>query len=128
MSLLSLILPALVPAVADGIRGVFTRLTGGAGSQPANVDEEIKLMQAQTERLKAVAELDKPTGPISAWVADLRASFRYVACGIIILWAIVLSLVPGVEAGIRELSFDLAGSAFSFIFGDRMYLKLRSSK
>ena len=57
-SLLSLVLPALVPAFADGVRGLFARLTGGAGAQPQSVGEAIQLMEAQTARVKALAELD----------------------------------------------------------------------
>ena len=80
-SILSLVIPALIPALADGIRGVFGKLTGGAGAKPQNVEEQIKLMAAENERLKALAELDKPAENISPWVADLRASFRYIAGG-----------------------------------------------
>ena len=64
--ILSLVVPALIPAVADGIRGVFGRITGGAASIPQSVDERIKLMAAENERLKAgklcvtVSKLDAP--------------------------------------------------------------------
>ncbi len=120
--ILSLVVPALIPAVADGIRGVFGRLTGGAGAKPQNVEEQIKLMTAENERLKAVAELDKPAENISPWVADLRASFRYVAGGLIILGAISTIYAP-VEPNVQEAVWNLAGSVFAFLFGDRMYLK-----
>ena len=120
--ILSLVVPALIPAVADGIRGVFGRLTGGAGAKPQNVEEQIKLMSAENERLKAVAELEKPAENISPWVADLRASFRYVAGGLIILGAISTIYAP-VEKDVQEAVWNLAGSVFAFLFGDRMYLK-----
>lgn len=121
-SILSLVVPALIPALADGIRGVFGRITGGAGSRPQNVDEQIKLMAAENERLKALAELDKPTENISTWVADLRASFRYVAGGLIILGA-VSTLYVSVDLFVQDAVWNLAGSVFAFLFGDRMYFK-----
>lgn len=121
-SILSLVVPALIPAVADGIRGVFGRITGGAGAMPQNVDERIKLMAAENERLKALAELDKPTENISAWVANLRASFRYVAGGLIILGA-VSTLYVNVDLFVQDAVWNLAGSVFAFLFGDRMYFK-----
>lgn len=121
-SILSLVVPALIPALADGIRGVFGRITGGAGSRPQNVDEQIKLMTAENERLKALAELDKPTENISAWVANLRASFRYVAGGLIILGA-VSTLYVNVDLFVQDAVWNLAGSVFAFLFGDRMYFK-----
>jgi len=120
--ILSLVVPALIPAVADGLRGVFNKLTGGAGAKPQNVEEQIKLMAAENERLKAVAELDKPAENISPWVADLRASFRYVAGGLIIL-AAVSSLYVRTDLYLQDAVWNLAGSVFAFLFGDRMYFK-----
>jgi len=123
-SVLSLVIPALIPALADGLRGVFGRLTGGAGAKPQNVEEQIKLMAAENERLKALAELDKPAENISPWVADLRASFRYIAGGLIIL-AAVSSLYVRVDLFLQDVVWNLAGSVFAFLFGDRMYLKFK---
>ncbi|MBI5572916.1 MAG: hypothetical protein HY914_23435 [Desulfomonile tiedjei] len=122
-SILSLVVPALIPALADGLRGVFSRLTGGAGAKPQTVEEQIKLMAAENERLKALAELDKPAENISPWVADLRASFRYIAAGVIIFGAISTLYAPKVDAALFEAIWNLAGSVFSFMFGDRMYIK-----
>ena len=120
--ILSLVVPALIPAVADGLRGVFNKLTGGAGAKPANVEEQIKLMAAENERLKALAELDKPSDKISPWVADLRASFRYVAGGLIILGAVSTLYLPA-DLLVQDAIWNLAGSVFAFLFGDRMYFK-----
>jgi len=121
-SILSLVVPALIPAVADGLRGVFSRLTGGAGAKPQNVEEQIKLMAAENERLKALAELDKPSENISPWVADLRASFRYIA-GCLIILAAVSSLYVRTDLYLQDAVWNLAGSVFAFLFGDRMYIK-----
>jgi len=123
-SVLSLVIPALIPALADGLRGVFGRLTGGAGAKPQNVEEQIKLMAAENERLKAIAELDRPAENISPWVADLRASFRYIAGGLIILGAVSTLYAP-VAQDVQEAVWNLAGSVFAFLFGDRMYLKFK---
>ena len=120
--ILSLVVPALIPAVADGLRGVFNKLTGGAGAKPANVEEQIKLMAAENERLKALAELDRPSEKISPWVADLRASFRYVAGGLIIISA-VSTLFFNADLLVQDAVWNLAGSVFAFLFGDRMYFK-----
>ena len=38
-TILNLILPALVPAFTDGVRGLIAKITGGAGGQPQNVQE-----------------------------------------------------------------------------------------
>lgn len=125
MNLLSMIIPAIVPALADGLRGVFARLINGAGAQPQNIDEAIRLMQAQTERVKALAELDALSPNASRWVADLRGAFRYVAVGGIMIGALAAVFVPGVPEPAALVLLDLAGASMSFIIGERMYLGIK---
>lgn len=125
LALLSMLLPALTPVVADGARAIFGKITGGAGAQPQNVDEQIKLMAAETDRLKALAELDRPTGEISKWVANLRASFRYIAAAVVILVACVAIFIPGLDKGYVEMIWTASGSVWAFIFGDRMLQGLK---
>lgn len=126
-ALLSLLLPALVPVASDAVRGIISKFTGGAGAIPQNVDEEIRLMNAKTENLKALAELDKPSGNISQWVADLRASFRYIAAGIIILAAVVTLFVP-TRVELVDIVWQAAGSVWAFIFGGRAYQYIKRGK
>lgn len=122
---MSLVLPALVPAFADGVRGLFARLTGGAGAQPQSVGEAIQLMEAQTARVKALAELDALSPNASRWVADVRGVFRYAVVGGVVLASVAGVFVPGVPDAGRVLLLDMAGASMSFIIGERMYLGLR---
>lgn len=125
MNTLTLILPALVPALADGIRSLFAKLTGSAGANPQNVAEAIQLMEAQTARVKALAELDALSPNASRWVADLRGSFRYIAVGGVVASAITGAFVPGLPEPAMLMLLDMAGASMSFIIGERMYLGLR---
>lgn len=133
-ALLPLLLPALVPAVVDGLKGVFNWATGGATAEPANVDDRIKLMAAQTEQLKAIGELDKPAANISPWVSDLRSSFRYIAAGLIIVGGLaLLSAWIVMPKGSIENEFvaayfnNVVGPVFSFMYGDRVYINLKTT-
>jgi hypothetical protein len=121
----SVLFPALIPALTDGVRGIFAKFTGGAGGTPQNVNERIQLMQAETERLKALAEIDKPVGEPSLWVTDLRTSFRYIS--IILIWIATVTAVftPTIPEGITLIMLDLSGACMSFVIGERMYLTLR---
>lgn len=123
--LATLIFPALMPALTDGVRGIFAKFTGGAGGTPQNVNERIQLMQAETERLKALAEIDKPSGEPSKWVTDLRSSFRYVA--IFIIWTATIAAVfsSSIPETIVIMMLDLSGACMSFVIGERMYLTLK---
>ncbi len=122
--LLSLLLPAFLPVAADAVRGLIARFTGGSGAQPQNVAEAIQLINAQTARVEAMAKLDAPAGNVSKWVANLRASFRYIAVGVILL-ATLAAVFVGVEEAALLVLLDLSGACMSFIIGERMYLKLR---
>ena len=127
-TLLTTAVPALIPALGDAIRGGVAKLTGSAGAKPQNVDEQISLMQADTDRLRAIAELDKPHGNISQWVADLRASSRYLlAFG---AWGhyAILTVLPDIEAGVLQNAFNFAQSVSFFITGDRVYQYLKHGK
>lgn len=128
MNILGLLIPSLLPALADGAKGLFQKFFGG--TKPVSVDEQIKLMQAETEKIKAIAEIDKPADNISVWVADLRASFRYISAGCIILSTIGFTAwyfyYPTDKLdSMLEMLWQLTGSVFSFMFGDRVYLGLK---
>ena len=120
----TLILPAIVPAIADGLRGLFARFTHGKGAQPQSVAESIQLMQAQTDRVKALAEVDALSPSASPWVANLRGAFRYAAVGGILLTTLAAVLAQAESAAVLVL-LDLSGASMSFIIGERMYLGLK---
>lgn len=123
-SLLSMVLPALVPVMADGARGLFAKFSGGAGGQPQNVAERIQLMQAQNERIKALAEIDQPSGEVSQWVANTRGIFRYaVISGI---WGLTaLAMFTNTNEAYTLVLLDMSGASMSFIIGERMYLGIK---
>jgi hypothetical protein len=121
-----LILPALVPAFADGMRGIFARLTGGAGGQPQNVTERVQLMEAEAAKLQAIAQLDSPNGTPSQWIVDLRACFRYVIITAILIFTGIVVFNPNI-VGVTVVSvfLDMSGACMSFIIGERMYLSIK---
>lgn len=125
MILESIILPALIPAAVDGIKNLINKFTGSA--IPQTIDDTIKLQNADVERLKALAELDRPVGNISIWVADLRASFRYLAAVFIIVGAISAQFMLGATDAdllVKTNLLEAANIVFGFIFGERMYLRM----
>ena len=125
-SLLSLILPALVPAFADGARGLIAKFTGGAGGQPQNMQERIELMKAESEKLQALAALDTPNGEPSKWIIDLRASFRYIIISSIMIFTAIVVFNPDiVGATVVAVFLDMTGACMSFVIGERMYLTLK---
>ena len=121
-----LILPALVPAFADGMRGIFAKLTGGAGGMPQNVQERVELMQAEATKLQALAALDNPEGTPSQWIVDLRASYRYIIISAILIFTGVVVFSPNiVSTAVVSVFLDMTGACMSFIIGERMYLSIK---
>lgn len=119
MTGLELLLPALLPAVIDGVKnlaGGISRKIGGL-----SVDDQIKMQTGDIEKLKALAALDEVKGNPSQWVVDLRASFRYIAAGVSILGGIYV--IVTIPAAI-DIGNQLISAPFAFIFGERMYFGL----
>lgn len=126
MGALVTILPALLPAFTDGIRGIIGRFTGGAGARPQNVGEVLQLMQADTARLQALSTLDAPPGNVSVWVANIRALQRPVAVLLVIggyLYA--LSAAKQLPAGTLDSLSQYAQMVTFYLFGDRSYTYLK---
>jgi len=125
MNLLNVILPALLPVVIDTIKTVLARITNIPKYEPKDINEKIALMKAETERLSTVAKLDEPTGEVSKWVADLRASNRYILGNLIIFITFVYIMMPEPNIEIVNFLLNLSASVFSFFFGDRVYMHLK---
>ena len=129
----TVLLPALLPVLADGARTAFRWFFGGAPAEPMNMEERIALMTAETAKLQALAVLDAPLQNISPWVSNLRASFRYLGPAAIIALASVAVLFNGygwtvVPDNVLLLLLDMMSSVFSFMFGERLYMHLRMAR
>lgn len=127
-ALLTAMLPALFPALADGVRGIFSRITGAKGSQPQNVNEVLQLMQAETERLKTLAQLDA-AGDCHKWVNDIRALQR-PAVAFMVISAYAAAIWTGVqlpESALAALG-EYAAMVTFYLFGDRSYSAMTRGK
>lgn len=111
------IIGALVPVGIEGIKQAMTRFFGGV--KATSIEDQIKLDNNEVEKIKALAELDKPIGQPSQWVVDLRASARYIGALAVIGVGISTLYVP-VEAEIKVIALEAANIAFGFLFGSRI--------
>ena len=128
MILETLLGTVIVPAVMDFFKGAGSAVSRKFFGE--SVDDQIKLQNADVEKLKAIAQLDNPYGTPSQWVVDLRASFRYIGAVIVILIGAV-SVWAGIQGNLPDVidtGFSLVGAPFCFIFGERLYLGLKGKK
>ena len=112
--LLTTLLSSLLPIGAEAVKQVVVQKFGGV--KPATIDEQIKLDNADVERMKVVAALDNPGGTPSQWVIDLRASSRYIAA-----WAcIAIGSYMLTQSVLATVGAELVSVAFGFLFGTRL--------
>lgn len=115
------IMAALVPVGIEGIKQAAARWFGGV--RATTIDEQIKLDTNEIDKIKAIAELDKPIGQPSQWVVDLRASARYVGALLVIAVGVGSLFIP-VAASVQALALEAANIAFGFLFGSRIVTNL----
>jgi len=129
-TILATLIPTLIPSVIEFFKGIFARITGVDPASPKSTDDVIKLMTAETDKLKALAALDKPVGEPSQWVVDLRASFRYVSVGFIIITTVIFNFIPDRFYNAETDAFmrQICGSAVFFILGDHVNTNLKKKK
>ncbi|MEW6775628.1 MAG: hypothetical protein AB1405_05010 [Bdellovibrionota bacterium] len=120
--LLGTVLTSLLPAFSDSLRSVIAKITGSAGAKPQNVDEAIRLLEAETRKAQALAALDKAEN-VSTWVSNVRALQRPAAV-LLITIAWIYALASG-NAPLAELTTDLESAVVFYLFGERSLLHLR---
>lgn len=116
------IIGALVPVGVEGIKQLMTNFFGGV--KATSIDDQIKLDANEIEKIKAIAELDKPIGQPSQWVVDLRASARYIGALAVIVVGISTLYAP-VDVRIQAIALEASNIAFGFLFGSRIVANLR---
>jgi len=116
------IIGALVPVGIEGIKQLMTNFFGGV--KATSIEDQIKLDANEIEKIKALAELDKPIGQPSQWVVDLRASARYIGALAVITVGISTLYAP-VDVRIQAIALEAANIAFGFLFGSRIVAGLR---
>lgn len=119
--ILETLLPALLPAAVDAVKTAIGRI---GGATPKTVEELVAVEDAKTRRIEALAKLDQPTGPVSPWVANLRASSRYIAT-LALIGNAMAQAAFGTDPQTIQMSIDMGQAGFAFLFGDRVYTHLK---
>lgn len=122
------ILPALLPAAADGVRGLIAKLTGGAGANPQTVDEYIRLQEANNKRLELLANLEGQ-GDTYKWVEAIRKLQRpVVVFTTLATWVIVFLNPKTYDDFTRDVVQSSASSVWFYLFGERGYMAIKTAK
>lgn len=119
--LFSALAGAILPTVSDGIGKVFNHFWGSP--EPKSVDDQIKLMDAKAKQMESLAKLDTVGENVSAWVNNVRAMQRPVACFLITCAWIASFFIE--NAALLAITSELEGGVVGYLFGERFNLKLK---
>lgn len=123
---ISAVVAALLPAAADGVRGLISKVTGGAGAQPQNVGEAVQLMTADTARLDALARIEG-NAESYRWVAAIRQLQRpVIAATVTVAWVVVT--LGTYDDFTRDMTQAAASSVWFYLFGERFYMGVKGQK
>lgn len=140
-ALAAVLLPALLPPLADALGMGFKWLFGGKG-EPQTVDDRVKIMDAESRVLKARGDFlgSEGFGDLSAWAGsvDLKGRPWLTAWALVTIltpramreatrpalaWSVVYAAIAlaYLQNPYAAAMIDMAASVFSLYFGDRMY-------
>jgi len=122
------IFAALIPAGIDMLKSLVAKKTGNVPAVTTAKDYA-EVIDADVRKLEALAKLDTPTGPVSAWVNNVRSMQRPAAiAAVLVVW--LAGAVGLADMGPERFTLvsNLAASVFFFLFGDRVNFHIKKEK
>lgn len=108
-------LAMFAPVAVEAGKAAVQRFIAPDSVKPLTVADRLQLEQADIDRLRVLADLDKPPENVHAWVNDVRAMMRpFIAASVTLKWCIA----PQNAA----LDF-MVGSVWFYLFGERTMVK-----
>jgi len=111
------------PALKDGAMALVKKWTGDAAAKPANVQEAILLMQAETEQLKVRNTVGDAEGATYPWViAAIKLQRPIVVYGTLLTFICMTSYNLGTPQT-RVFIANLTSTVICWLFGERYQMK-----
>lgn len=103
------IIAAFAPVVIDAGRAAVQRWIAPEKIKPLTIAEALQLEQVEVERLKVIAELDRPVENISQWVGNVRALMRPAVALVVTIGWVLNPDSPGMTLAAQSVWFYLFG-------------------
>lgn len=103
------IIAAFAPVAIDAGRAAVQRWIAPERVRPMSIGEAVQLEQAEIDRLKVIADLDRPGEKVSAWVANIRALMRPTIAVMVTAAWMYNPESPGVVMAAQSVWFYLFG-------------------
>ena len=111
------------PAIKDGAMAIVKKITGESAGKPANAQEAVMLMEAETKQLESRIKAGDSEGETYKWVIAIIKLQRPV---VVYLTLIIFLTMCATNAG-TESTLSMVGNLFStiifWLFGERYSLK-----
>lgn len=113
------------PLIKSGGQALINKFAKGDQFKPANVDDAIKLMQAETEALKTRISVADTSDPSYPWVAALIKLQRPIIVYGTITGFMIMSLATIGTIEDRKFISDMAQIVIFWLFGERTLMKIQ---
>lgn len=110
------LLAFFAPVAVEAGKAAVQRFLAPDSVKPTTIDDYIRMSEADTNRLKVVADLDRPGTNVPPWVNSIRALMR-PAIALVVAARWVYDPVG---------SANVAAVVWSYLFGERTLLRGQS--
>lgn len=113
------------PLIKDAGQGLVKKFVGDKAGKPANVDEAIKLMEAETKQLEARAKVGDTEGPTYEWVVAVIKLQRPIIVYLTLASFLTMSIF---DLGSKETQDNVAlmvAVVVGWLFGERTLMKFK---
>lgn len=113
------------PLIKDAGQGLVKKFVGDKAGKPANVDEAIKLMEAETKQLEARAKVGDTEGPTYEWVVAVIKLQRPIIVYLTLFSFLAMSIF---DLGSKETQDNVAlmvAVVVGWLFGERTLMKFK---
>jgi len=115
----------LGPLIKSGGQALINKFAKGDQFKPANVDDAIKMMEAETKQLEARIKVGDSEGPAYVWVTSLIKLQRPIIVYGTITGFMIMSLWGLGTDTDRKLISDMAQVVVFWLFGERTLMKIQ---
>jgi hypothetical protein len=113
------------PLVKDIGSGLTKKFVGDKAGKPANVDEVIKLMEAETKQLEARSKVGDTEGPTYPWVIAVIKLQRPIIVYLTLLSFLSMSIFDLGSPETQENVAMMSAVVTMWLYGERALMKFK---
>jgi len=113
------------PLIKSGGQALINKFAKGEQYKPANVDDAIKLMEAETKQLEARGKVGDTEGEALPWVTSVIKLQRPIIVYGTITGFMIMSLIDLGTPEDKKMISEMATMVIFWLFGERTMMRLK---